>query len=83
MPQFAELLSGHLDRHVVDRTGLTGAYTFSLPLAFNGIDPNGHYPSSDDLSTVEGLSLLGLHLETAKVPTERLSIDRIERPEAN
>jgi uncharacterized protein (TIGR03435 family) len=83
MPQFAELLGGHLDRHVVDRTGLTGAYTFSVPLAFGGIDPNGHYPSPDDLSTVEGLSILGLHLETSKAPTERLSIDHIERPEAN
>jgi uncharacterized protein (TIGR03435 family) len=83
MPQFAELLGGHLDRHVVDRTRLTDAYTFSVPLAFGGIDPNGHYPSPDDLSTAEGLAALGLRLETAKLPMDKLSIDHIERPEAN
>jgi uncharacterized protein (TIGR03435 family) len=83
MPQFAELLGGHLDRHVVDRTGLTDAYTFSVPLAFGGIDPNLHVPTQDDLSTAEGLAALGLRLETAKLPVDKLSIDHIERPEAN
>jgi uncharacterized protein (TIGR03435 family) len=84
MSQLAQLLGTHLDRHVVDRSGLTAAYTFSMPLAFGGDnDPNAHVPTQDDLSTEEGLSVLGLRLETAKLPMDKLSIDHIERPSAN
>jgi uncharacterized protein (TIGR03435 family) len=84
MSQLSELLGAHFDRHVVDRTGLTAAYTFSMPVVQGGDnDPNAHYPTPDDLSPAEGLNALGLHLETAKEPVERLSIDHIERPEEN
>jgi uncharacterized protein (TIGR03435 family) len=84
MSQLAQLLGTHLDRNVVDRSGLTAPYTFSIPLAFGGgNDPNAHIPTQDDLSTAEGLAALGLRLETAKLPMDKLSIDHIERPEAN
>jgi uncharacterized protein (TIGR03435 family) len=83
MSQLAQLLGTHLDRSVVDRTGLTTPYTFSITLGFGGVDPNAHVPTQDDLSTAEGLADLGLRLETANLPVDKLSIDHIERPEAN
>ena len=84
MSQLAQLLGTHLDRNVVDRSGLTAPYTFSIPLAFGGDnDPTAHIPTQDDLSTAEGLAALGLRLETGKLPMDKLSIDHIERPEAN
>jgi uncharacterized protein (TIGR03435 family) len=84
MSQLAELLGAHTDRHVIDRTGLTAAYNFSIPV-IQGIpyDPFAHLPTGEDLSTAEGLADLGLHLETAKEPVNELSIDHIERPEEN
>jgi uncharacterized protein (TIGR03435 family) len=79
--QIAELLGAHFDRHLVGHTGLTAAYTFSLPVVQGGDnDPNAHSPTEEDLSTAEGLAELGLSLEPAKEPVERLSIDHIERP---
>jgi uncharacterized protein (TIGR03435 family) len=84
MSQLAQLLGTHLDRNVVDRSGLTAPYTFSIPLAFGGNnDPTAHIPTQDDLSTAEGLADLGLRLETGKLPMDKLSVDHIERPEAN
>jgi uncharacterized protein (TIGR03435 family) len=84
MSQLAQLLGAHLDKHVVDRTGLTAAYTLSIPvIQGGGYDPYVHRPTEEDPSTAEGLADLGLHLETAKEPVEKLSIDHIERPEEN
>jgi uncharacterized protein (TIGR03435 family) len=84
----AEMLSGILDRPVVDKTGLAGPYSFTLKWA---PDP-GHAPSSgSSVSTDDsGPSLftaleeqLGLKVESAKGPVESLVIDQIERPSAN
>jgi uncharacterized protein (TIGR03435 family) len=84
MPDLAEVLSLHLDRVVVDRTNLTERYTFELPLIpGDGIDPAMamHVNGEEFPSTSDGLYQLGLRLETAKGPVERLVIDHIERPE--
>ncbi|HUZ93439.1 MAG TPA: TIGR03435 family protein [Edaphobacter sp.] len=82
--QLAELLGAHFDRHVVDHTGLTAAYTFSLPVAQgDDNDPKADSPTEQDLSTAECLAELGLRLKTAKEPVERLSMDDIERPPEN
>jgi uncharacterized protein (TIGR03435 family) len=84
MSQLAQLLGAHLDKHVVDRTGLTGAYNFSIPvIQGGGFDPYVHRPTEEDPSTAEGLADLGLRLETAKEPVEKLSIDHVERPPEN
>jgi uncharacterized protein (TIGR03435 family) len=58
---------------VEDRTGLSGKYRFDLTrLATEGM------PSSDwDLAS------LGLKLIPAKIPSEKIVIDHIERPSAN
>jgi uncharacterized protein (TIGR03435 family) len=84
MAGFAELLTAHYNRHILDRTGLTDLYNFSLPvLQGKGNDPTEHWPTEDMPSTEEGLAKLGLHLESAKVPVGRLSIDHIDRPREN
>lgn len=84
MPQFAGVLTAHLNHRVIDRTGLTGFFNFSVPLVLGtGMDPSAHYPTDDDPSTMEGLAALGLRLESSKQPIERLSIDHIERPQEN
>ena len=81
MSQFAELLTAHYDRHVVNRTGLTDAYNFSVTVLQNGNDyPTEHWPTEDTPSTAEGLAVLGLRLESGKVAVDRLAIDHVERP---
>jgi uncharacterized protein (TIGR03435 family) len=81
MSQFAELLTAHYDRHVVNRTGLKDAYNFSVTVLQRGNDyPTEHWPTDDTPSTAEGLAVLGLRLENAKAPVERVHIDRVERP---
>jgi uncharacterized protein (TIGR03435 family) len=84
MSQFAELLTAHYDRHVVNRTGLKDAYNFSVTVLQRGNDyPTEHWPTDDTPSTAEGLAVLGLRLENAKAPVERVHIDRVERPAEN
>jgi len=78
-------------REVIDKTGLTGVYDFSLkwaPLQTAAVPGggNGTAPSPD----LEGASLftaieeqLGLKLVSAKGPGQVLVIDHIERPSEN
>jgi uncharacterized protein (TIGR03435 family) len=61
------------DRYVVDRTGLTEGYDFTLTL--------GPVEGSPEvvLSAEEAVRALGLRLERAKAPLQYLMVDRIER----
>ncbi|HXE64607.1 MAG TPA: TIGR03435 family protein [Bryobacteraceae bacterium] len=61
----------HLDRPVVDRTGLKGSYDFTLN--WSAKDPNG--PSL--FTAVE--EQLGLHLATEKLPFRILIVDNVNR----
>jgi len=78
MPDFAALLGSRLDRTVIDKTGLAGAYNVKLDW-------------SPDLSTDTGSASiftalqdqLGLKLESGKGPVEIIVIDRLERPTEN
>ena len=84
MSLFAELLTAHYNRRIVDRTGLKGPFNFSvIVLQGTGNDPSDHRPTEDTPSTIESLANLGLRLESAKVPVDRLAIDHVERPETN
>lgn len=85
MAGLAEILSAHLDRLVLDRTNLTGRYTFEMPLIpGDGIDPGATIttPDGDEIpSVLDGLNRLGLRLDSTTGPVERMMIDHIEPPE--
>jgi uncharacterized protein (TIGR03435 family) len=88
--QLVQMLSGSTARPVIDKTGLTGAYDFSLrfapePGAFGpfGAPPPGVLPPPDpdapNLYTAVQ-EQLGLKLENARGPIEVVVIDRLEKP---
>jgi uncharacterized protein (TIGR03435 family) len=90
MAQLVQMLAGSTGRPVVDKTGLTGPYDFSLrfapePGAFGpgGPPPPGVLPPPDpdapNLYTAVQ-EQLGLQLESARGPIEVVVIDRIEKP---
>jgi uncharacterized protein (TIGR03435 family) len=70
-----------LDRPVIDRTGLTGAFDFSIEFA----PQMGAAAQMDSGSTlIEALKdQLGLKLEPATGPLKTLVIDHIEEPTPN
>ncbi|SNT37990.1 soil-associated protein, TIGR03435 family [Granulicella rosea] len=80
-----------LDRPVVDRTGLTDRYDFSVTFAPDDSQFNGHPPKMPaGASTDSALSLfeamqkdLGLKLEAEKTPVDVLVLDKVEKPSEN
>jgi uncharacterized protein (TIGR03435 family) len=72
--------TGNIDHNVLNKTGLTGVYDFTLQY-------------SDDESTISDSSppsiftaiqeQLGLKIESTKGPVKVLVIDHVERPSAN
>ncbi len=81
MQELADQLSLTAGRPVLDRTGLTGAYAYKLDwYPANRIPP----PDLDTPSMFTALQeQLGLRLESAKGPVEKLVIDHAERPSEN
>jgi uncharacterized protein (TIGR03435 family) len=94
---FAEAMQkGVLDRPVVDRTGLSGTFDFTLdwtpePSQFGG--RGGRVlgqapPTTDDPAAPPDLftamaQQLGLKLEAIKAPVDVLVIDHVEKPSEN
>ena len=94
--QFVTTLSEWLGRPVIDRTGLTGLYDFTLKFAPEGIRAGGpmgptltrlmaQAPASPADPDAPSLSValqeqLGLKLENARGPVEVVVIDRLEKP---
>jgi bla regulator protein blaR1 len=77
-----EILSNMIDRPVLDRTGLTGEFDFTIEYEKETDSPG--------LSMYVGPSFfralqeqLGLKLEAAKGPVDVLVIDRVEKPSEN
>jgi uncharacterized protein (TIGR03435 family) len=81
MEQLSRQLAGTSGRFVVDKTGLTGLYAFTLDWwPANRTPP----PDSDAPSMFDALQeQLGLKLEPTKGPIEKLVIDRAQRPSEN
>jgi uncharacterized protein (TIGR03435 family) len=78
MELLASYLGNRLGRIVVDQTGLTGSYDFTLEWAPDDA------PDSPAPSLVTALrEQLGLRLEPQKAPVEILVIDSIARPSGN
>jgi uncharacterized protein (TIGR03435 family) len=83
MADLAEILGANMDRTVADHTNLTGPYTFVLPFRGGNMEPDTHLGGEDGPTVKDGLEQLGLRLEPAKAPVERLAIDHIEKPEVD
>ena len=84
--QLIWLLSGVVDRPVIDRTGLAGRYEFpELDWRGFGRERRGLQPDSQDsLSVFAAIQReLGLKLEPRKDSVETLAIDRAEKPTGN
>ena len=84
------------DRLIVDQTGLSGVYDFTLkwtpegpqPAMFKGDGGGPPQPKTTDESSEPSLftamqEQLGLKLESRKAPVQVLVIDHVERPSAN
>src|SRR6185437_6463773 len=68
-------------RTVVDETGLTGAYDFTLRLEpLEGVSKTDPLP--DDPFIFSEIQKLGLKLEADKLPVQYPVIDRLEKPDA-
>jgi uncharacterized protein (TIGR03435 family) len=92
MADFAGTMQGAvLDRPVVDRTGLSGRYDFTLQWTpdesqFAGMGVRVPPPSPDaQLPTLFTAmqEQLGLRLDSTRAPVEVFVIDRVERPSEN
>jgi uncharacterized protein (TIGR03435 family) len=79
MESFADRLSGsvfHLDRPVIDKTGIVGNYDFTLEWAPDGAPPDQRSGPSLFTALQEQL---GLRLEARKIATGILVIDHLDR----
>jgi len=89
MTYFAFMLSRSMSRSVVDQTGLTARFDFTLQFAPDGlhlVGPDGGTPSvspdcSDAFTALP--QQLGLQLEAAKAPVEYLVVEHAEKPTEN
>jgi uncharacterized protein (TIGR03435 family) len=68
--------SGQLDRDVIDKTGIKGAFDIHL-------DEDPSAPPDPLASISAALKNLGLRLEPGRAPTPLLMIDHVERPSGN
>jgi hypothetical protein len=90
MRQLANMLSGHLRKPVLDRTGLAGKYKFRMSWTpdLSARGPDG--PGNANLADSAGPSIftavqeqLGLRLESTKGPVEIIIVDRVEKASEN
>jgi uncharacterized protein (TIGR03435 family) len=84
---FANMLSGRVQRTVVDRTGLAGAWDFEINFAPESAPipapPGVELPPGDPTAPSLFTAIqeqLGLRLQSTKGPVEVLVVDRIEQP---
>ena len=91
--QLTPTLSDLVARPVIDKTGLTGLYDFSLKFAYEGrmpgpmgplgMPPGAPAPEVDPNAPSLSAALqeqLGLKLESARGPVEVAVVDRLEKP---
>jgi uncharacterized protein (TIGR03435 family) len=81
MSTLAGWLRGAAGRVVIDKTGLTGNYEFTLQFASRDLGPA---PASDDSSVFTALEeQLGLKLVSSRAPIRVPVVDHIDRPSEN
>ncbi len=86
MASFASVLSGYVERPVVDRTGLQGSYDLQLEFSTDfrpgvPIDPGAPRGPADGPSLFTALQeQAGLKLTTGRAPVDVLVVEHVERP---
>lgn len=89
MGSLASVLSGYVERPVVDRTGLQGSYDLQLEFSSEfrtgmTVDPGAPRGPVDGPSLFTALQeQAGLKLTTGRAPVDVLVIERVERPTAD
>ena len=81
MADLALILQFHVDRPVVDQTGLKGRFDFKLQWAPGDTQPTAPDAPPSLFTAIQ--DQIGLKLERAKAPAATLVIDKVERPGAN
>jgi uncharacterized protein (TIGR03435 family) len=84
--RLAQSLSVSVGRPVLDQTGLTGEYDFTLEGSGAGMVPKAGIGAGDDGAPSVFTAIqeqLGLKLDSAKRPVEFLSIEHVEKPSEN
>ena len=88
--RLAVVLSQIMGHTVVDKTGLTGKYEFTIPWTLSEFELTPNAPPDGANDNDLGGSIftvlqerLGLRLESGKVPTEVIVIDHVEEPSPN
>jgi uncharacterized protein (TIGR03435 family) len=83
MPALIDLISGDLDRIVIDKTGFTERFNLLLDFAPPS-DPSSRLPPYSGPTIFTALEdQLGLQLVSTEEPVEVLVIERVERPVEN
>lgn len=82
----ANQVANVLQKNVVDKTGLTGKYNFTLK--YQDENPGGPVPHTADAESEPSIftalqEQLGLRLVSAKGPVETLVVDKAEKPSEN
>jgi uncharacterized protein (TIGR03435 family) len=86
MGDFAGILSRNLGLPVVDHTGLTGSFSFTLRWNPDDTEPLQHDEAAAALRPEMSRAIsrqLGLTLESQKIPVDILVIDHVEKPSEN
>lgn len=81
MPELTQILQFHVDRPVVDQTGLKGRYDFDLKWATDDGTATGADAPPGLFTAIR--EQIGLKLEPVKAPADVLVIDNVEKPTAN
>lgn len=80
MADLALILQFHVDRPVVDQTGLKGRYDFKLQWTLDDAQTAADAPPELFTAIQEQI---GLKLDRVRLPADVLVIDKVERPGAN
>jgi uncharacterized protein (TIGR03435 family) len=86
MDELVEWLGFRLSRNVINKTGLTGVYSFQIP--FRGIFVTDLPPDDTNPNAIPTLDIafrnqLGLKIKPSKGPVPYLIIDHVEEPTPN
>jgi uncharacterized protein (TIGR03435 family) len=83
LQDLADLIGVTSNAVIADQTNLTGRYDFTIRRLETPMDADGRRIPDPLPSDVWDISATGLELKRAKLPSQNLVIDHIERPSAN